>query len=222
MPVLRTSLAHRARVALTLSAGLTATLAAPSAWAQDSALPPAATPAPSPERSTPPPPAWTPAPGDEDPASPPATRPPYAPPGTAPLEPAFALTAPEAMPPVQWQTVPSATRSYTIAGGAIIFGFTYALTAFVGLTMNAENEGSGKNLFVPVAGPFMQMLKTEEEAAKEALALSAALQAIGAAALVVGLAKPKTESVPVNSARVRLTPLVLGQQGGGLGLVGRF
>ncbi len=205
MPTLRPSLPPRARVALALSVGFAAALAAPRARAQDPA----------------PPAPWVYEP-EGDIAAPPLPSQPYAPPGATPPATVFALGYDPALPPPPTRYAPSPARQSLIVLGGITFGLSYVVTAAVGASMNAEKSGDGNTLFVPVVGPFLQAVKTDDEGARQLLSIACSAQLLGAASLVAGLAMPTTVRVSNNLARVRLAPMPLGRAGGGLALVGTF
>lgn len=115
----------------------------------------------------------------------------------------------------------SQMRKGLIIGGAVTFGVMYLITALVGAAM--DDVGSdGSFLFVPVAGPFLQMTRTNTSTGNVFLAIDGLAQAAGATMLIVGLTSPKTVLVRNDLAEVRVAPMRLGQNGGGLGLVGTF
>lgn len=119
-------------------------------------------------------------------------------------------------------------RTGLVVGGAVTFGVLYLLSALVGAAINDVNKAtsssndSGDFLFVPVAGPFLQMTKTETSTGNVFLAIDGIAQAAGATMLIVGLTSPKTVLVRNDLGEVRVMPMRMGQNGGGLGLVGTF
>lgn len=117
-------------------------------------------------------------------------------------------------------------RTGLVVGGAVTFGCFYLLTVLVGAaisdTSRYSSSDSGELLYVPVAGPFLQMTKTDSSTLNVMLAIDGVAQAAGATMLIVGLTSPKTVLVRNDLGEVRLTPMRMGQNGGGLGIVGTF
>ncbi len=66
------------------------------------------------------------------------------------------------------------------------------------------------------------MTKTDTSVLNVMLAIDGVAQAAGATMLIVGLTSPKTVLVRNDLGEVRLTPMRMGQNGGGLGIVGTF
>lgn len=115
-------------------------------------------------------------------------------------------------------------RKGLVIGGSITFGVMYLLTVLVGAGIDDASRGSesGAFLYVPVAGPFLQMTKTESATGNVTLAIDGVAQAAGATMLIVGLTSPKTVLVRNDLAEVRVAPMKVGQSGTGFGLVGSF
>ena len=125
-------------------------------------------------------------------------------------------------------------RSGLVVGGAVTFGCLYLLSVLVGAAISDANKSrsayggsssssdNGDFLFVPVAGPFLQMTKTESSSGNVTLAIDGIAQAAGATMLIVGLTSPKTVLVRNDLGSVQVLPMKMGQDGGGLGLVGTF
>jgi hypothetical protein len=84
------------------------------------------------------------------------------------------------------------------------------------------SKDNGDFLFVPVAGPFLQMTRTDSSSGNVTLAIDGIAQAAGATMLIVGITSPKTVLVRNDLGQVRVLPMRMGQDGGGLGLVGTF
>lgn len=120
------------------------------------------------------------------------------------------------------------TRKGLVIGGAITFGALYLLSVLVGAAITDSGKKpygdgeSGEFLYVPVAGPFLQMTKTDSSSGNVTLAIDGIAQAAGATMLIVGITSPKTVLVRNDLGQVHLTPMRLGDKGGGLGLVGTF
>ena len=126
----------------------------------------------------------------------------------------------------------SRVRTGLVVGGAVTFGVMYLLSVLVGAAIsdaNKVNKAYGGNggetgdlLYVPVAGPFLQMTKTESSSGNVTLAIDGIAQAAGATMLIVGITSPKTVLVRNDLAEVRVMPMRMGDKGGGLGLMGTF
>lgn len=122
----------------------------------------------------------------------------------------------------------SRVRTGLVVGGAVTFGVLYLISALTGAAINdvnkatSSNNDSGDFLFVPVAGPFLQMTKTESSTGNVFLAIDGIAQAAGATMLIVGLTSPKTVLVRNDLGQVQLMPMRMGKDGTGLGLVGTF
>jgi hypothetical protein len=119
----------------------------------------------------------------------------------------------------------SKIRKGLVIGGSILFGAMYILTVLVGAGINDANgnhSSEGSFLFVPVAGPFLQMTKTDTSLGNVTLAIDGVAQAAGATMFIVGITSPKTVLVRNDLGEVRVAPMRLGQGGAGMGLVGTF
>lgn len=120
-------------------------------------------------------------------------------------------------------------RSGLIVGGAVTFGVLYLFSALAAAAMNDSSERTygdknerGDFLLVPVAGPFLQMTKTESSTGNTFLAIDGIGQAAGATMLIVGITSPRTVLVRNDLAEIRIAPMKVGERGSGLGLVGTF
>ncbi|MBX3192694.1 MAG: hypothetical protein KF819_37260 [Labilithrix sp.] len=116
-------------------------------------------------------------------------------------------------------------RKGLVIGGSITFGTMYILSVLTGAAMNDSKsltKTDGSYLFIPVAGPFLQMTRTSTSLGNTVLAIDGIAQAAGAVMLIVGLTSPKTVLIRNDLAEIRVTPVRLGQDGNGLGLVGTF
>ena len=120
-------------------------------------------------------------------------------------------------------------RSGLVVGGAVTFGVMYLLTVLVGAAINDASErpygtkgDRGDFLFVPVAGPFLQMTKTDTSSGNTILVIDGVAQAAGATMLIVGITSPRTVLVRNDLAEVRVAPMKVGERGSGLGLIGTF
>lgn len=135
-------------------------------------------------------------------------------------------------------------RKGLVIGGAITFGVMYIFSVIAGAAMDDMNktrssydyrtglstsspgkaEDSGTFLYIPVAGPFLQMTRTDTATGNVFLAIDGVAQAAGATMLIVGLTSPKTVLIRNDLAEVKVTPMRMGMDGSGtgLGLVGTF
>jgi hypothetical protein len=122
----------------------------------------------------------------------------------------------------------SRIRTGLVVGGAVTFGVLYLLSVLVGAAISDTNKAFNNNkdngdfLFVPVAGPFLQMTKTDSSSGNVTLAIDGIAQAAGATMFIVGVTSPKTVLVRNDLAEVHVMPMKMGTNGGGLGLVGTF
>jgi hypothetical protein len=122
----------------------------------------------------------------------------------------------------------SRIRTGLVVGGAVTFGVLYLLSVLVGAAISDTNKAfnnskdNGDFLFVPVAGPFLQMTKTDSSSGNVTLAIDGIAQAAGATMFIVGITSPKTILVRNDLAEVHVMPMKMGTNGGGLGLVGTF
>jgi hypothetical protein len=120
------------------------------------------------------------------------------------------------------------TRTGLVVGGAVTFGTLYFFSLLVAAAVSDANRATHSSgddanfLYIPVAGPFLQMTKTESSTGNLFLGIDGIAQGAGAAMLIVGITSPKTVLVRNDLGEVRVTPMRLGQDGNGLGLVGRF
>jgi hypothetical protein len=195
---------------------LVTTLAAPSAYAQ-STLPPSQ-----------PPPASAQAPNGEYVAPlQQQTQQVYMPQSVALSGPRIIKDYEEGEPIPPGYHAESRVRTGLVVGGAVTFGVMYLLSVLVGAAISDANKLSGGKesgdlLYVPVAGPFLQMTKTESSSGNVTLAIDGIAQAAGATMLIVGITSPKTVLVRNDLGEVRVMPMRMGDKGGGLGLVGTF
>jgi hypothetical protein len=211
---------------------------APSAFAQGYVgPPPTATPAP----GTPPPASDAPAPWGTPPPPPPYAVAPngqYVAPLQQTTQPSYvpqsvALSGPRFIK--DWQPgeeIPygyhpeSRVRKGAIIGGAIAFGVPYLYSALIASAGSDLAGASGDNkvadLYVPVFGPFMEMSQTSSATARYVLMLDGLAQGIGAGLFIYGVVSPKPILVRNDLALVTVTPVRMGQDGNGIGVMGRF
>jgi hypothetical protein len=125
-------------------------------------------------------------------------------------------------------------RSGLVIGGAITFGVTYALSAYVALDALLQSHAGESNwapwLLVPAAGPFIAVgrVKSDFESVvflvDDLLVADGLAQIAGLVMFTYGMASPVTLSVPdpPQQSRCFVVPLALGKGGAGLGVVGIF
>src|SRR4029078_7559076 len=124
-------------------------------------------------------------------------------------------------------------RTSLVVGGAVVFGALYLISVPVATAISDAHKvcysssicgtkDSGDFLSVPVAGPFLQMTKTDSSTGNVTLAIDGIAQAAGATMFSVVSTSPKTVLVRNDLVEVHLMPMKMGTNGGGLGLVGTF
>lgn len=118
------------------------------------------------------------------------------------------------------------TRTGLIVAGAVTFGSMYFITALVAAG-NADAHSGGTNpaaaLWIPGAGPFIQMTRTDSSTAGVFLAVDGIAQVGGLAMLVVGLTSPRTVLVRNDLGKVEITPIpIVSKDVMGAGVVGTF
>jgi len=117
------------------------------------------------------------------------------------------------------------TRKHLIVGGAVTLGVTYGLCSFAA-AIGEDTRGSGTNeiaaLWIPVAGPFVQLGKTDSATGKFFLVGLGGAQLAGAIMLYYGLTT--TQRVLVRNDLVgSLTVAPMAGDGAtGMVLSGRF
>ena len=134
--------------------------------------------------------------------------------------------------PAGYTTVMRA-RKGLIIGGAVTLGATYlvcAMTAAAGAddarSQASYNEGSGKNelsaMWIPVAGPFIQMARSDSSTANVFLFHLGAAQVAGAIMLYYGLTTEKRVFVRNDLVgNLHLSPMT-GNNTTGMALSGQF
>jgi hypothetical protein len=117
------------------------------------------------------------------------------------------------------------TRKHLIVGGAVTFGVVYGLSAFVAAIGEDSARGERNTvgaLWIPVAGPFLQMGQTDSATGRLFFASVGAAQLAGALMLYYGVTSK--ERVLVRNDLVgslTVTPMA-GNGASGLALAGRF
>ncbi|HEX8114270.1 MAG TPA: hypothetical protein VF516_41355 [Kofleriaceae bacterium] len=117
-------------------------------------------------------------------------------------------------------------RKHLIVGGAVTFGVVYGLSAFVASIGEDAAHNGGRNevgsLWIPVAGPFLQMGQTDSATGRFFFASVGVAQLAGALMLYYGLTTK--EHVLVRNDLVgslTVTPMA-GHGASGMALAGRF
>jgi hypothetical protein len=117
-------------------------------------------------------------------------------------------------------------RKGLVITGSVLFGVLYLLSTLVAAGNDSSYDGNRYSaLWIPVAGPFVQMASSNNGSGDdEAFLLDGVAQAAGVTMLVLGLAFPRTILVRNDLTSISFvpTPMKVGHDGGGLGLVGRF
>ena len=118
-------------------------------------------------------------------------------------------------------------RKGLVIPGAVMFGVAYLLSTLVAAADDGNYEGGNRYtaLWIPVIGPFIQMGRsTTVGDDNQMFFLDGAAQTAGLTMLVLGLAFPRTILVRNDLGTISLlpTPMHVGRDGTGLGLVGRF
>jgi hypothetical protein len=114
-------------------------------------------------------------------------------------------------------------RRHLIVGGAVTFGVTYLISAFTA-TLGEKSNGSNDlaSLYVPVAGPFLEMHYTDNSTARFFLVSLGAAQLAGAVMLYVGATSKQRVFVRNDLVgSLSITPLV-DHHVQGLALTGAF
>jgi hypothetical protein len=119
-------------------------------------------------------------------------------------------------------------RSGLIVGGALTFGASYGFCVFLAGTGDSPETRAGRNnlapLFIPIAGPFVQMFQKGDPSATEKieLAVMGGVQLAGAVMLFGGLTTKRRVFVRNDLIRnVTITPMT-GQATTGMLLSGHF
>jgi len=184
----------------------------------------------------PPPPVYAPGPAPApQPYPPPAGAPPgYGPPVYAAQPPGPVIYGPEEItdfddsaPTPYGYTRVQRTRKGLIIGGAVTLGATYLATAFIGAVASDVLKTEGSNvsvapLFLPVAGPFLEIGQTDSAIARFYLTLSGLGQTAGAIMLLYGLSSSRTVLVRNDQLIVTSVAPMLVPGAAGLSVVGRF
>jgi hypothetical protein len=116
-------------------------------------------------------------------------------------------------------------RKGMVIAGSVVFGVLYLISAYSGaIGDDLANGGENKAgwMFLPVLGPFLEWSETDSTTLRYMLALDGLAQAAGVTMLVCGLLYPRHLLVRNDLASMTITPMKIGMEGSGFGLVGRF
>ena len=129
-------------------------------------------------------------------------------------------------PAPEGYTKVSQKRKGLIIGGAVTFGVTYGISLFVA-AINEDVRSSDSSaedlssLAIPVAGPFLQLAKTDASIGRLSLIQLGLAQTLGAAMLIYGLTNPKTVLLRNDLVTMSVSPMI-GNGASGLMAVGSF
>lgn len=157
-------------------------------------------------------------------------QPPYAPRIYTPVYGEPLGAGPEEMDYVEGTPIPygytrvEKTRKGLVIGGAITLGIVYSASAAfaaVGEDLRAANETRTNTsaMWIPVAGPFLQMKETSSSTGRLALFHIGLAQTAGALMLVYGLTSPRT--LLVRNDQLSVVPM-LSRDATGAMVSGRF
>ncbi len=169
-----------------------------------------------------PPPAWS------YPPPPGYSAPPYAyppPPGYG-----YGLPPPKYRPYHEGGPAPEGyyrdtrVRRGLVIAGAVTFGATYLVsTSVASAEQDSRDASDWAPLFIPVVGPFITVGTAESKSfATFALIMSGLAQSGGLAMFIAGVAAPKDIWVRNDLGRFTVAPIVAGDNGVGLGLIGEM
>jgi hypothetical protein len=119
-------------------------------------------------------------------------------------------------------------RKGLVIGGAVLFGVFWLISVLDAAGNADANQGQtnpAAAMYIPAAGPFIQMAHGVGSSTEGVLlAIDGIAQAAGVAMFIYGLASPKVLLVRNDLSRPKIlpTPMLMGQGGSGLGVVGRF
>jgi hypothetical protein len=120
--------------------------------------------------------------------------------------------------------VSSRPRRGLIIGGAVTLGTTWLLSVLTAsIVESIGRENPLWPLYLPVVGPFIAIGTAESEGVGTLyLVIDGVAQAGGLAMIIAGFAAPETRLERKGDFSINVTPMPMGMQGGGLGLVGTW
>jgi hypothetical protein len=117
-------------------------------------------------------------------------------------------------------------RKHLLVGGGVTFGVVYGLSAFVAAIGEDAARGERTNevasLWIPVAGPFLQMGKTDSATGRLFFASVGVTQLAGAAMLYYGLTTRQRVLVRNDLVGSLTVAPLAGNGASGMALTGRF
>jgi hypothetical protein len=128
-------------------------------------------------------------------------------------------------------------RKGLVVGGAVMFGSMYLISVIAAAAVDdaAKDPYTSTTkidaMYIPAAGPFLQMGQSGTSSTGTVfLAIDGLVQCGGLAMLIYGLAAPQTYLVRNDLAttemppqpKLQLTPMHMGREGYGFGVIGRF
>jgi hypothetical protein len=121
-------------------------------------------------------------------------------------------------------------RKGLVIGGAVTFGTVYLINVLAAAiatdtcSVGALGCSTLSALYIPVAGPFVQLGNSHSATGSFGLVFDGLLQAGGAAMLIAGIAAPRTVLIRNDLAGIELTPtpMTFGKTGAGFGFKGTF
>lgn len=171
-----------------------------------------------PEMPPPPPPQMYPAPLSQQ------TQPTYVPQSVAMSGPEEIDDVDDERAPPPGYTAVHRKRKGLLIGGGVTLGATYGVSALVAAVGSDTSDG-GKNevaaMWIPVAGPFVQMSRTDSATARVFLAGLGGAQVAGAIMLYYGLTSTRRVFVRNDLVGVTVVPFA-DRNSSGLALAGRF
>jgi len=150
----------------------------------------------------------------------------YVPQSVAMSGPRFIKDWEPGMPIPQGYHAETRFRKAPVIVGAAVFGGFYLYSSFFAAIGEDTRSNGEENplgwLFVPVLGPFLQMMETDSATGKYVLFIDGMAQLTGAALMIGGMMYPKHLLVRNDLASMTVVPMKVGMEGSGFGVVGRF
>ena len=118
-------------------------------------------------------------------------------------------------------------RKGLVIPGAVLFGVCYGLSMLIATAQSDSSYDSTRYdaLWIPVIGPFVQAAKSNtSNNDDQTFILDGLAQTAGLTMLILGLAMPRKILVRNDLGTISFlpTPMKVGQEGSGFGVVGRF
>jgi hypothetical protein len=116
-------------------------------------------------------------------------------------------------------------RTGQVVVGSILFGVPYLYSSFFA-AIGADAYGSSTNklgwLYLPVLGPFLEMTEYSSSTVDYFLVIDGLAQGIGGYLFIHGMTSPHAVLVRNDLAMVTITPAMIGKDGQGMMVMGRF